>query len=529
MNPTQEIKHTDIAIIGAGIATSYALLGIIEDLGRSPVQIPVHLRIIEKYPEMFRGIPYGNRSGNTVLLINSLKSFIPQPQRDKFVAWLIANKQDLLDEFAQQGGSKAIKWIEDNRNSIDANNWEELFIPRFFFGRHISEVVEKAVEEAIRNGLITLSYIQGEVYDVKKHTSFFQIEVKDGQNFTSKYVIISIGSLPNRKIVGNQAVLRKDGYVVLNELYQEDFSTSFQLIREFLGNRGNKDTNVLVLGANASGLEVLYTFTDVLELDSKITSYTVLSSQGVMPDSEIDVLRLQEYSPVNLIELQDKAALNADQIAHAAISDLKNAEKIDLGAASTVGVISEKVGNLLKRLDFEEAKRFACLHGNEIGRRQRCAGSHYINSVSELMSQKRLVHLAGRYVNLTPNTAENPSLILEYMAKGSEEKHPYDKEFHLVFNCMGSTDLRSADTPELLRNMMQNKLLTPNNSNIGFEVNHQFEASDGLYVIGPLLAGNVLDNKPLWHLEHCGRIIWSSGLMAKHLVRKFVSRDMAMS
>jgi hypothetical protein len=32
------------------------------------------------------------------------------------------------------------------------------------------------------------------------------------------------------------------------------------------------------------------------------------------------------------------------------------------------------------------------------------------------------------------------------------------------------------------------------------------EAAPGFYVMGPLLAGNVIDGSPVWHMEHCGRI-----------------------
>jgi hypothetical protein len=31
-------------------------------------------------------------------------------------------------------------------------------------------------------------------------------------------------------------------------------------------------------------------------------------------------------------------------------------------------------------------------------------------------------------------------------------------------------------------------------------------AADRLYVMGPLLSGNLVEGRPVWHMEHCGRI-----------------------
>jgi hypothetical protein len=33
-----------------------------------------------------------------------------------------------------------------------------------------------------------------------------------------------------------------------------------------------------------------------------------------------------------------------------------------------------------------------------------------------------------------------------------------------------------------------------------------------------LLAGNVIENNAVWHVEHCGRILWTSGLLSEKLI-----------
>ena len=53
-------------------------------------------------------------------------------------------------------------------------------------------------------------------------------------------------------------------------------------------------------------------------------------------------------------------------------------------------------------------------------------------------------------------------------------------------------------------------------------VNANLEASTNLHVIGPLLAGNIFEGKAVWHLEHCGRIMWLSKVLADRLINEIL-------
>jgi uncharacterized NAD(P)/FAD-binding protein YdhS len=82
---------------------------------------------------------------------------------------------------------------------------------------------------------------------------------------------------------------------------------------------------------------------------------------------------------------------------------------------------------------------------------------------------------------------------------------------------VGSTNLANKNIPELLKNLIEKGYCKPNDSKIGFEVNELLEASDNLHIVGPLLAGNVFDGKAVWHVEHCGRIIWLSQVLSEKI------------
>jgi hypothetical protein len=45
----------------------------------------------------------------------------------------------------------------------------------------------------------------------------------------------------------------------------------------------------------------------------------------------------------------------------------------------------------------------------------------------------------------------------------------------------------------------------------------------GFYINGPLLAGNVVGEMGIWHVEHCGRIISFSKKIAGNMIaEKFI-------
>ena len=70
----------------------------------------------------------------------------------------------------------------------------------------------------------------------------------------------------------------------------------------------------------------------------------------------------------------------------------------------------------------------------------------------------------------------------------------------------------------LLRQLKESGLCKPTISNHGFVVGDKFEIKKGFYINGPLLAGNVVGDMGIWHVEHCGRIISFSKQIAKNII-----------
>ncbi len=506
---------SDITFIGSGISSSFTMLHFLDHIKCAKEEKKVSINIIDKYPEFHMGIPYGSRSGFSVHLITSLKNFLPEPELGKFITWLNTNKNWLLDELKKDGGSLSIDWINTHAQKIENNEWEHLFIPRHFFGSYIDEKLKSSIDDLKSIGAIDVNYITGEVLDVEKTTKNYTLLLQDGQKLLSEKVVLSVGSLPVKYLWKEERLIQEDNLLFVNDPYAPELKEVLKKIEHFTEKKADKKLNVLIVGANASGLEMLYKLNDLEEIKSRIAKFVFLSTQGLLPDAVIDKERKKGYIPFNLQALAEEKELTAKTIADATYKDLDHADEIHLGAASTVEIISKAFGALLGKLNEEELKKFACFYGNEIGRRQRCAGFHYSKTVDALKDQNRFDHIAGRFVDIRKNPSGE--YLLEYLDTPSGENSVYGDPVHIVINCIGSTNLGKENIPELLKNLILKKYCRPNDSKIGFEVNESLETCENFHVIGPLLAGNIFEGKAVWHLEHCGRIIWLSHVLSQKL------------
>lgn len=514
-NYQEEHNLADLTFIGSGISSSFTLLNYLNLIDNEDSFDKIKIDIIEKSGEFFTGIPYGFRSGFSVLLITSLRDFLPEPELTNFIFWLNNNKKWLLDKYRKEGGKLSEKWLKKHSNEIENNDWKDLFIPRAFFGKYLQEKLKRKIELLEIDDKIEVKYITDKVVDINKNDNDFSIKLKNQEDVKSKRIILSIGSLPIKYIFGNKSLIENENLLLVNNPYKPNLTETLNKIVNFTNTFDNsKKINVLIVGTNASGLELLYKLNDDIDISERIDKFTFLSTQGLIPNATVDEERKAKFIPKHLISLESESKLTAKIIADAAFKDLDYAEEIQLGAASTVGKISKAFGTLLSKLDEIELKEFACKYGNEIGRRQRCAGEHYLNTIDKLIKEKRFNHIAGRFSGLIEKNGE---FFLKYLDTKTKQNIEEKEPIHLIINCIGSMRYNDDNAPSIIKTMIDKNFAIPNSSSIGFDVNSNFEASDKLHIMGPLLAGNIIDQKPIWHVEHCGRIIWLSNLLAQKI------------
>lgn len=114
----------DVAFIGSGAACSMTLLEMADALLSSPSASPkLRIAVVERDEQFWCGIPYGQRSSIGSLAIQKLDDFADEPEKAAYRIWLEQNKQRWLAFFQAEGGAAAARWICDNRDSLDGNQW----------------------------------------------------------------------------------------------------------------------------------------------------------------------------------------------------------------------------------------------------------------------------------------------------------------------------------------------------------------------------------------------------------------------
>ncbi len=525
---TPQIKNVvgDIAFVGSGIATSFTLIKFLEKIEQDYETItkPLKISIIEKSDEFHTGIPYGYRSSQSTLLIKPLSAFLPNEELDKFIAWLNHNKNWLIEETLFEGGHLTKEWYEKNKEDIEKNNWKPLYIPRHFFGKYISLIANRKVYALQNKGIVDVDFINDEVLNIEKNKEEHVVSLKNKGSIKTKKVVLGIGTAPLKNILPNTRSFSEKALLIDNP-YEPDIISVFSKVKKFV-ERQNQKINILILGTNASSIELVYKLTDNSKIISKIDHVYTLSTLNKFPDSEGGIKdKSVDFNAVNLLNLKDFEDLKALDIYKAAIEDIESAEKKGLNAVFSTKIISPAVCNLIEKLNTEQKELFASFYGNEIGKRQREAGMHYSDSVSKLEKDKRITCLSGRFVAVSNKTKQDKGIFFDYQHP-DKQITTFDKEIAVIINCTGSSKLEdNQNKNSIIGNLIDNKLCIVNKSNMGFYVNNDMEASKNLYINGPLLSGNVIDDSAVWHVEHAGRISIFSNKLANILYKQFTNES----
>ncbi|MBL7474054.1 NeuD/PglB/VioB family sugar acetyltransferase [Robertkochia sediminum] len=503
----------DLAFIGAGISTAFTLLNYLQ---RNPIdKTPVKIAVIDKNDEFFTGIPYGKRSGESTLLLSPLSDFLPEKELNRFVEWLKVNKDWLLKRLQDHGGIRTHEWMVNNQKKLDAGKWKSLHIPRVFFGYYIQERLQNAIREAENHRRAEIVLLKENITRLEKIGSNFVLTGESGI-LHSKRVILGIGA--PRKIrlntVFESSQLSTQSLVISNP-YEKGMDHTIKSILRFASKTRKSKPRVVLLGANASALELLYKMTDLQGIDSRIEKYYLLSTHGITPNTLENNHRYITFTPKHTLALKSVKQLTAKIIAQAVNKDLTDAEALDIDHAISGEPISRAFKPLIQKLTPEEKEKFACYYGDEIGRRQRIAGCHYNNALENLKKEGRLEHIRGNFETLL-NTGYHP-VSVQYTTSIDDRSESESISADIVINCLGAIKLTDPQVPEIIQNMVASGKASINPSQRGIRVNQNLESAPGIHIIGPLLTGNVIDGNPIWHAEHCGRVIELTEVLANRL------------
>jgi uncharacterized NAD(P)/FAD-binding protein YdhS len=527
---THSEKCYDLAIIGAGISSAFTLIHYIGELesrsdrnnGSLVKHQPVKIAVTEKCGEFWTGMPYGSRSGRSALLITSLKEFIPQPEeRQKFVDWLVVNRDRIFDPQQFDRGEMSCKWLQDNAAAMNEGLWDELFLPRYTFGLYIKERLTNSIDVAQSKGWIEVELIPSDVIDIRYIQNSYYIDLVPGnyedETLVAKKIVLAIGSPPNLGFDRSTDAREAEEICYIDNMYEPSLGFNLDRIYQALATADSSSSRqLLVIGSNASTLDTLYSLNNSKTLTNLIDKFIILSPSASFPHRISREIVEIDYVPHHLVALsQSEATFTAKQILEAVQQDVSTATDEGINISDIYTDISKVVIQCMEKLNFGQQKQFVSRYAVEIGKLQRRAGGEYLDVVDDLISQNKLSFIKGKFVKYLPSTEEISGC--EYVDSSDREQKVFAAPIKVVINCAGFQDVTRSSSP-LIQNLLRREICQPNESNRGFIVDKNFEASKNCYVMGPLLAGNIDGNFRVWHAESCQRIISFSQNLVKSLM-----------
>ena len=513
----------DLAIVGSGIAGSMTLCELAERL--KPARAAnrrLRIAVIEKEGEFWNGIPYGRRSTIGALTFQKLQDFLDEPDRTSFIEWLSETKAVWIDAFLKAGGLGAAKWISDNHPYMERGQWSELYLPRYLFGNYISSRAARALDELSRNDLASVTLLHGEATEiVRGQDGSYAITLEDAfgaqSALQSSRVVVAIGSPPQKSIQSSVTASRQC-HTYINDIYSPSEDVTVKCIYQALASLPEKKmANILILGSNASSLEVVYLFNYRPEIRNLINSVVVISRSGALPYKICD--ETVTFELTGLASLKHRNGnLSAGELIAAITSDIRRAEELGINIADLQYPVGALVSQLTGTMHVSEHEKFVCRHGVTFSKMMRRAGRDTRNAADELVNRGVLTMVKGEFRRLDPSPSGNGFVSATYADSGCQADITHPTPFSIVINCGGFEELDLCSS-RLINHLIDGGLCKVNSTNRGFLLNDRLEASDNLYVNGPLVGGNFNDKIRFWHVESASRIAGLSRLLAGSLHR----------
>jgi uncharacterized NAD(P)/FAD-binding protein YdhS len=478
----------------------------------------VRIHIIDRHPQFFTGVAYGNRSGPGSLTLFSLNDFLPDDERVRFTEWLTDHHR------VTPGTGIDPAWFERHRADIAEGRWDRLFIPRRLYGAYLSERARTAMLAAESDGIaqFTLTTADVTAIDPMKDGYVVSTSHRDGPTiaFATTTVALTVGSPPARRLCADDESI--DG--LIHDVYDPGLNATLSRVRRTLAALPIVQRRILVVGGNATALEFVLACQDIVrDLQATITVLTPTGRpRHWRPKKGSDVAELRAIAALK-IKVGGGGSVTAQELLDAVSCDLRAAVESGTDGA-TVPRIAASIPYFAASLNNGERAALAAHYGMQISNLLRQDSRDSVDIVESCVESGAVEFSAGRYRGCK---TDGHSLRVSVTDDAGNE-YDLDAKYGVVVGAMGFEDVSATRSP-LLREMLRSGLVDPSSSNTGLRVDSRFRAAPGLFVVGPLVAGNVGEDMVIWHAESVRRIMAIARAVAPSIAREMGAIPRAVS
>jgi uncharacterized NAD(P)/FAD-binding protein YdhS len=519
--------HYDLFFIGGGLSSTLTLIQVLRELESMPTanDPPLHdcrwrIAVADTWGNFGGGLPYG-RSVNPMLLLNN---DVANMDVLGFHHWLKINRDLWLGMLSAHPSPAVAKWLRFNRDVLaisqsQPENYLSLFLPRCVFGMFISDILGDALTRA-RGLSASVELIREEVVSLERIESGFCLKLAGGQSLGAALVVLGLGSLPPDPAPGLE---RTCGYIHdTNSANGAPLRSMVKVLAPCAGKPGC----VVIIGSHASAMETIYTIAHDERISQLISELVVISPSGRLPEA-IPSGTAARFEPQSVNRLLGRREVPAEEVIAAALSDVAEARVAGYSVIDYSPSLCSAFGRVFASLSAKEKRRFVEKYGMQFTALNRHTPPEYAAAARGMLQEGKLRLIAAEVTAVEPpNGAMRCFAVTFKAASGSSGQLSAE----VVINCRGAGPL-SRTSSLLLRDLLHSDsgIARPNRCGHGIAVSGDFEASPGLFVAGPLLAGHSHGADHLWNLERAERIDWLARRMAPTIATRLASHGQSKS
>jgi uncharacterized NAD(P)/FAD-binding protein YdhS len=495
----------DMVFVGGGLSSSLSLIHLIRHLrsratmGERLNLAQLRLVLIDRFGDFGRGIPYGHLAHPMFLLNNDVSAM----NICGFHEWIIAQRERWLGTLRGNQDNTVQDWLRRNQAALmaalaDPKLYLRLFLPRWVFGLFMDDLLHEALDHARELG-VKIDLIAGEAISLNRESDgVLRVGLRQGGTLAGRQLLLGVGSLPPDPAPHLEGV---PGY--LHEPCLPDGNRSFKSLLGKVLTGTDSPRRAVLIGSNATAMEALYMIAHQLDLVAALDEILVVSPSGSLPDAACSDLQ-RIFEPRSLRRLAQEPDISAEQLIRALVHDAEEAKHSGFSSIDYSGPTCDTFGRVFGRLATAERRRFVEDFGMVFTALNRHTPPEYAAAVESLRGSGKLRTLTARVTSIEPTGATRSSLAL---AMVTADGVTHEMRADAVINCRGSGTLARTPSP-LLRHMLspETGLAVMNRCGRGLAVSSEFEASPGVFVVGPLLAGHSHGSDHLWNLERAERI-----------------------
>ncbi|WP_424943197.1 FAD/NAD(P)-binding protein [Aliiroseovarius crassostreae] len=511
----------ELLFAGGGFSASMTLIHVLQELaGRrtaadGPELPPIRIAVFDDRGRFPKGLSYSEDETSSAFLITPASEMMPPVAEggNVLTRWLAQNRP--LWENRLQHSQNAIvqAWLPRLIDAVERRDFERAFLPRSVIGWFLEDQVGLAMQDAEAKGYARVDILPKGVRRVGRRSGEkgLFVTVEDGATYKTDQLVVAVGSgtfgaLPAGIPVGRALMTKplENGVSALRRDLEER-------LQDYDGALGPK---VLIIGSNASSLDVVSVLLDLHRQQGKTARITSMSPSGQFPPEYRDSQDARDDPCAALAERgASPKSPTARDIYDCALQDLCQMQErgVHIGEAKTL--IYRHVLALIGRLSPEEKCDFVEVYGNDLSRRFYMTSPIYAELYRNALDDGQVKTMSGCVVDIQPSEG---GAGVTYEAAGKTELETFD----LVVDCSGFEHPLEQSSNPLIQSLFADLGARQNRSGRGFKTaSGSFLIAPDVSVLGPLYAGNV-DRTGVcrWHLETTRGISEIAKLCAQDLV-----------